>query len=93
MIEQKIRPAFQRIFVDNVAKLVAPIIAPNAVTILSLICGLVAAVSFFINQYLCVFLLLLSGYLDILDGSVARLQNSSSSFGTMLDILSDRFVE
>ncbi|MBK2025424.1 CDP-alcohol phosphatidyltransferase family protein [Francisella philomiragia] len=93
MIEQKIRPIFQKIFVDNVAKLVAPIIAPNVVTILSLICGLVAAVSFFINQYLCVFLLLLSGYLDILDGSVARLQNSSSSFGTMLDILSDRFVE
>ncbi|MEY8702072.1 CDP-alcohol phosphatidyltransferase family protein [Francisella philomiragia] len=93
MIEQKIRPAFQKIFVDNVAKLVAPIIAPNLITILSLICGLVAAVSFFINQYLCVFLLLLSGYLDILDGSVARLQNSSSSFGTMLDILSDRFVE
>ncbi|MBK2267640.1 CDP-alcohol phosphatidyltransferase family protein [Francisella philomiragia] len=93
MIEQKIRPVFQKIFVDNVAKLVAPIIAPNVVTILSLICGLVAAVSFFINQYLCVFLLLLSGYLDILDGSVARLQNSSSSFGTMLDILSDRFVE
>lgn len=93
MIEQKIRPTFQKIFVDNVAKLVAPTIAPNLVTILSLICGLVAAVSFFINQYLCVFLLLLSGYLDILDGSVARLQNSSSSFGTMLDILSDRFVE
>ncbi|MEY8715937.1 MULTISPECIES: CDP-alcohol phosphatidyltransferase family protein [Francisella] len=93
MIEQKIRPTFQKIFVDNVAKLVAPIIAPNVVTILSLICGLVAAVSFFMNQYLCVFLLLLSGYLDILDGSVARLQNSSSSFGTMLDILSDRFVE
>lgn len=93
MIEQKIRPAFQKIFVDNVAKLVAHIIAPNLITILSLICGLVAAVSFFINQYLCVFLLLLSGYLDILDGSVARLQNSSSSFGTMLDILSDRFVE
>ncbi|KYW82814.1 CDP-alcohol phosphatidyltransferase family protein [Francisella hispaniensis] len=93
MIEQKIRPAFQKIFVDNVAKLVAPIIAPNLITILSLICGLVAAASFFINQYLCVFLLLLSGYLDILDGSVARLQGSSSSFGTMLDILSDRFVE
>lgn len=38
-------------------------------------------------------MLLLSGYFDILDGSVARLQGSSSSFGTILDILSDRFVE
>ena len=34
-----------------------------------------------------------SGYLDVLDGSIARLQNSSSNFGTMLDILSDRAVE
>ncbi|MBK2260301.1 CDP-alcohol phosphatidyltransferase family protein, partial [Francisella tularensis] len=54
---------------------------------------LVAAIAFFINQYLCIFLLLRSGYFDILDGSVARLQGSSSSFGTILDILSDRFVE
>ena len=37
--------------------------------------------------------LLISGYLDVLDGSLSRLQKSSSSFGTILDILSDRFVE
>ncbi|AEE87948.1 hypothetical protein FNFX1_1563 [Francisella cf. novicida Fx1] len=93
MIEQKIRPVFQRIFVDGIAKFIAPVIAPNLITLISLIVGLVAAIAFFINQYLCIFLLLLSGYFDILDGSVARLQGSSSSFGTILDILSDRFVE
>ncbi|MBK2109940.1 CDP-alcohol phosphatidyltransferase family protein [Francisella tularensis] len=93
MIEQKIRPVFQRIFVDSIAKSIAPVIAPNLITLISLIVGLVAAIAFFINQYLCIFLLLLSGYFDILDGSVARLQGSSSSFGTILDILSDRFVE
>ena len=37
--------------------------------------------------------LLISGYLDVLDASLSRLQKSSSSFGTILDILSDRFVE
>ncbi|MBK2111443.1 CDP-alcohol phosphatidyltransferase family protein [Francisella tularensis subsp. novicida FSC159] len=93
MIEQKIRPVFQRIFVDSIAKSIAPMIAPNLITLISLVVGLVAAIAFFINQYLCIFLLLLSGYFDILDGSVARLQGSSSSFGTILDILSDRFVE
>nr|AAV29317.1 NT02FT1914 [synthetic construct] len=93
MIEQIIRPVFQRIFVDGIAKFIAPVIAPNLITLISLIVGLVAAIAFFINQYLCIFLLLLSGYFDILDGSVARLQGSSSSFGTILDILSDRFVE
>lgn len=93
MIEQKIRPVFQRIFVDSIAKSIAPVIAPNLITLISLVVGLVAAIAFFINQYLCIFLLLLSGYFDILDGSVARLQGSSSSFGTILDILSDRFVE
>ncbi|ABI82291.1 CDP-alcohol phosphatidyltransferase family protein [Francisella tularensis] len=93
MIEQKIRPVFQRIFVDGIAKFIAPVIAPNLITLISLIVGLVAAIAFFINQYLCIFLLLRSGYFDILDGSVARLQGSSSSFGTILDILSDRFVE
>ncbi|ABK90390.1 CDP-alcohol phosphatidyltransferase family protein [Francisella tularensis subsp. novicida] len=93
MIEQKIRPVFQRIFVDGIAKFIAPVIAPNLITLISLVVGLVAAIAFFINQYLCIFLLLLSGYFDILDGSVARLQGSSSSFGTILDILSDRFVE
>ena len=31
--------------------------------------------------------------LDILDGSIARIQNKSTHFGTVLDILSDRLVE
>ncbi|MBK2261447.1 CDP-alcohol phosphatidyltransferase, partial [Francisella tularensis subsp. holarctica] len=64
MIEQKIRPVFQRIFVDGIAKFIAPVIAPNLITLISLIVGLVAAIAFFINQYLCIFLLLRSGYFD-----------------------------
>ncbi|MDE4978525.1 CDP-alcohol phosphatidyltransferase family protein, partial [Francisella tularensis subsp. holarctica] len=76
---------------DGIAKFIAPVIAPNLITLISLIGGLVAAIAFFINQYLCIFLLLRSGSFDILDGSVASLQGSSSSFGTILDILSDRF--
>lgn len=47
MIEQKIRPVFQRIFVDGIAKFIAPVIAPNLITLISLIVGLVAAIAFF----------------------------------------------
>lgn len=93
MIEQKIRPAFQRIFIDNVAKVLSAKVKPNTVTLLALLVGLLSAVCLFIDRYLCLFLLLFSGYLDVLDGSIARLQKSSSNFGTMFDILSDRAVE
>ncbi len=37
--------------------------------------------------------LLLSGYLDTLDGSLARRCNKTSPFGAALDIISDRIVE
>ncbi|AIT09918.1 CDP-alcohol phosphatidyltransferase [Candidatus Francisella endociliophora] len=93
MIDQRLRPVFQKVFVANVAKILGNKVKPNAVTLLALFVGLLSALSLFYDKYLCVLLLLLSGYLDILDGSIARLQNSSSNFGTLLDILSDRAVE
>ncbi|QLE79638.1 CDP-alcohol phosphatidyltransferase family protein [Francisella sp. Scap27] len=93
MLEQKLRPFFQTKFVDCVAVFLADKIKPNTVTILATIVGLLCAISLFVNPYLCVALLLFSGYLDILDGSLARLQKTSSNFGTLLDIFSDRLVE
>lgn len=93
MIDQRLRPAFQKVFVDSIARFLGNKIKPNTITLLALSVGLLSAVSLYFDKYLCVFLLLLSGYLDILDGSVARLQNASSNFGTLLDILSDRLVE
>lgn len=38
-------------------------------------------------------LLLLSGFLDTLDGSVARFKNQTTPFGAALDIMGDRIVE
>jgi len=93
MIEQKIRPFFQKYFVDNVANKLDERISPNSITLLSLFLGLLSAMTLFIDVSASVVLLLLSGYLDILDGSIARVAGKSSDFGTMLDILSDRFVE
>ena len=93
MIEQKIRPFFQKYFVDIVANKLTNKVSPNNLTLLSLFFGFLSAVTIFIDISVSVVLLLLSGYLDILDGSVARITGKSSDFGTVLDILSDRFVE
>ncbi|WBV63947.1 CDP-alcohol phosphatidyltransferase family protein [Legionella pneumophila 130b] len=43
--------------------------------------------------YLAISLLLLSGYCDTLDGTIARLTNHSSDWGSVLDIMTDRVVE
>ncbi len=43
--------------------------------------------------YLAFTLLIITGYLDILDGSVARAVGYPSSIGAVLDIVSDRIVE
>lgn len=93
MLEQRLRPFLQAKLVDGITIFLADKIKPNTVTILATIVGLMCAASLFVNPYLCVVLLLFSGYLDVLDGSIARLQKSSSNFGTLLDILSDRLVE
>jgi phosphatidylglycerophosphate synthase len=42
---------------------------------------------------LAVVLLALSGYLDSMDGSLARFTQRSSSVGAVLDLLADRIVE
>lgn len=93
MIEKHIRPQFQRWCVDPIATKLAVCCSPNLITIISFILGGVAALAILLSPIMAIALLLLSGYMDIIDGSVARIQGSSSPFGTMLDILSDRFVE
>ena len=92
MIEERTRPAFQRLFVDRVAKRLS--IHPNTITLASLGTGLLSALLIALNFPLFALLfLLLSGYLDSLDGTVARLTKKSSPFGTVLDIVCDRIVE
>lgn len=94
MLETHIRPLYQRIFVDPVAKKLAGCASPNAVSIASLAVGLLAALMVGLSApWVAVLLLLLSGWLDTLDGTIARLTDNCTSFGTMLDITCDRMVE
>ena len=66
-------------------------LTPNNVTILALLLGISTSIFLYFDmQIIAVTLLWVSGYLD---GAMARRSNSSSSFGTLLDIVSDRIVE
>ena len=69
-------------------------LTPNNVTILALLLGVSTSIFLYFDmQIIAVTLLWVSGYLDAVDVAMARRSNSSSSFGTLLDIVSDRIVE
>jgi len=70
--------------------------SPNAITVLSLLIGLVAAGSFALGSYVAgiigSLLFQLSAVVDCCDGEVARLTNRQSRFGEQLDIAADSIV-
>ncbi|HSQ87266.1 CDP-alcohol phosphatidyltransferase family protein [Romboutsia sp.] len=69
-------------------------LSANNVTSLALILGIVSSVLLYFDKNIfAVIVLWISGYLDAIDGAIARKTNSSSSFGTVLDITFDRIVE
>ena len=69
-------------------------LTPNNVTILALLLGVSTSIFLYFDmQIIAVTLLWVSGYLDAVDGAMARRSNSASSFGTLLDIVLDRIVE
>lgn len=67
---------------------------PNIISILASLIGLVSAYYFMQGRSATGgFILLLSGILDTLDGTVARLGERDSKFGATLDSTLDRYVE
>lgn len=68
---------------------------PNAITILSLITALLALlVAIYLrNGYVVVLLILISGYLDVIDGYVARKLGKVSKVGSFLDSTIDKLNE
>lgn len=66
----------------------------NKVTILAMLIGISSGVFIYFGyNYIGILVFWLSGYLDAVDGTIARETNSSSSFGTLMDITFDRLVE
>lgn len=66
----------------------------NGVTILAMLIGVSSGIfTYFGYSYLAILILWISGYLDAVDGTIARETKSSSAFGTIMDITFDRIVE
>ncbi|TGE34587.1 CDP-alcohol phosphatidyltransferase family protein [Desulfosporosinus sp. Sb-LF] len=69
-------------------------ITANQVTKAAFVMGIFSGVAILFNQpVLAVALLWFSGFLDAVDGSIARKHNAASSWGTLMDITFDRLVE
>ncbi len=94
MIDTNARKSFQNGF-DTLSKRSGLTkINPNSITVAALVVGLIAAAFLAIgNTFVSLILLWISGLLDVLDGTVARLTGKSSKFGAYMDLVFDRLVE
>jgi archaetidylinositol phosphate synthase len=69
-------------------------LSPNQVTWLAFLIGVTTGVWIAVDlPIVAVILLWFSGYLDAVDGSMARMRKLTSAWGTLLDITFDRIVE
>lgn len=69
-------------------------LTPIRVTFMALILGLGASVVYYLGfKFTSIAILWLSGYLDAVDGAMARKSKSITKLGTLLDIFFDRVVE
>lgn len=94
MIEAYLGSFCRKILVDPVAEWLGKYTMPNTLTAFACLSGIAILPALFFNQILLAsILLLLSGYLDTLDGAVARLHHADSTIGALFDIMSDRIVE
>lgn len=95
MIDSYGRSTFQKLLVDPLVKI--PGIknsSPTFITFLGLLFGVAAFFFIWANlRVLAIIFLLISGYLDALDGSLARKVGKVSIKGSALDIFFDRIVE
>ncbi|PIQ43882.1 MAG: hypothetical protein COV52_06865 [Gammaproteobacteria bacterium CG11_big_fil_rev_8_21_14_0_20_46_22] len=96
MLEHYIRPAYQRILVDPLAQSLARYtrVSANQLTLFSgVLAPFILLALWFHHPAVALGFLLLSGYLDTLDGTLARFRSETSEQGSVLDIVCDRVVE
>jgi phosphatidylglycerophosphate synthase len=68
-------------------------LSPNLLTVISLICGVLAAGSFLTQRWVVgAILLQFHLFFDLADGTLARLANKQTEFGAKLDQISDEIV-
>ncbi|MBT9163485.1 MAG: CDP-diacylglycerol--inositol 3-phosphatidyltransferase [Chloroflexi bacterium] len=91
----KLRPGLSRFLSEPIVRLIARTgISPNALTLTGfLLNAVVAGVLAGGHLFLGGFLVLFSGWFDMLDGALARASGKSTRFGSLLDSTVDRFSE
>lgn len=95
MVLDRFRPAADRVLVPVAARLGR--VNPNAISWMALLAAGVAGVGFYIGGVallvLALVLILLSAYLDALDGKVAKMYGKASARGDFIDHVFDRYAD
>lgn len=95
MIATKYKPFVNQIFLP-IAKICKRLhLTPNQVTLICLVLGLAVCVFYISSKntfWFCI-LIILVGFLDAVDGALARLTNQATKFGAYLDAVCDRIFE
>lgn len=68
-------------------------ISPNALSITGFLITVIAAITMAHNLFWGGLLILVGGFFDMLDGTVARVHNKSTEFGAFLDSVLDRYSD
>ena len=89
-----VRDIYERTFLPVGRLLAKTGVSANMLSVLSLLTAGVCTYLFWIQQLLWgIFFLLLAGFIDMLDGSVARATGQQTRFGAVLDHTLDRYAE
>lgn len=93
MIDSYGRSLYQKVIINPVLPMVSSF-SPVTLTFLALCIGICVLPLLAMHYSKMAFMaLLISGFLDTLDGSLARFKNQTTPFGAALDVTGDRIVE
>ena len=94
MLDTYGRKYLDKYFVNTAALLINLKLKPTHVTIMALLTGISASLFYYFDNIIISMLLLwFSGFLDAVDGTMARKSKLITKTGTLLDICFDRVVE
>jgi archaetidylinositol phosphate synthase len=95
MLDTRARKTIQPIFERSADFFIKRNISANQVTLIAFMIGLIPSVLIYfdVSSVIAISILWFSGFLDAVDGTVARKTKTSSPFGTVMDVTFDRIVE
>lgn len=90
----RVKEQFKKAFAPIGRSLASSGVSPNVITVLGPLVAIAAAMTFVLHQILfAAFLMLLAGFVDALDGAVARASGRTTAFGGVLDSICDRYAD